>query len=65
MLIEFGQESFNLKKSDEFFSLMANLTQVNLNLDPGGLTRPQKWVQFGVTTSIVSLNNKSDIGPLC
>jgi hypothetical protein len=50
LLIEFGQESFNLKKSDEFLSLMANLTQVNLNLDPGGLTRPQKWVQFGVTT---------------
>ena len=48
MLIEFGQESFNLKKSDEFLSLMANLTQVNLNMDPGGLYHPQKWVQFEV-----------------
>ena len=46
MLIEFGQESFNLKKSDEYLSLMANLTQVNLNMDPGGLYHPQKWVQF-------------------
>jgi hypothetical protein len=48
LLIEFCQESFNLKKSDEFLSLMANHTQVNLNMDPGGLYHPQKWVQFSV-----------------
>jgi hypothetical protein len=46
LLIEFGQESFNLKKSDEFLSLMANLTQVNPIMNPGGLYHPKNWVQF-------------------
>ena len=35
-MIEFGQESFNLKKSDEFLSLMANLTLIELNYVPWG-----------------------------
>ena len=36
MLIEFGQESFNLKKSDHFLSLMANLTLTEPNYEPLG-----------------------------
>ena len=60
MLIEFGQESFNLKKSDEFLSLMANLTLIEPKYGPWGPVSPPKvdsnWDYF----LNLSLNPKLD-----
>jgi hypothetical protein len=42
LLIEFGQESFNLEKSGEFLSLMTNLTLTEPNYEPWGPVPPPK-----------------------
>ena len=44
-----------------FWALRPTWPWLNPNSDPGGLTQPQKWVQFGVIIQIVRLNPNLDL----
>ena len=60
MLIEFGQESFNLKKSDQFLSLMANLTLIESEYGPWGTVPPPKVGSIWGYFLNLSMNSKLD-----